>query len=354
VLANTVNGLWDGLVDFENVYRGYLAAAKGKRYRNEVLSFKKSLEENLFSIIKDLKENTYKPLPLRQFWIIDPKRRLISAPAFRDRVVHHSLIRIIEPVFEKRFVKESFACRVGFGTHAAMKHVHHCTKLARREWGGYYVLKCDITKFFPSVNHEVLKKAIRRSISDRRVLRLIDIIIDSHGIDNQVGTGIPIGALTSQLFANIYLDPMDHYLKENCRVKYYARYMDDFVIISRDKEFLRELLGKIAAFLSGLKIRLNPKTEIFPAKHGIDFCGYRIWPTHIKPRKRTVKRAKKRLKKMAKVYRENPKIYEHAKASLQSFLGYIMHCNGWKSMKSVLRQIVFLPGKRKPVDNKDK
>jgi hypothetical protein len=266
--------------------------------------------------------------------------------------VHHSLIRIIEPIFEKRFVKESFACRVGFGTHAAMKHVHHCTKLAMREWGGYYVLKCDVTKFFPSVNHGMLKKTIRRSISDRRVLRVIDTIIDAYNTENKVGVGIPIGALTSQLFANIYLDPLDHFLKEKCRVKYYARYMDDFVIISRDKEFLHELLEKIDDFLSSLKVNLNPKTEIFPGRHGIDFCGYRVWPTHIKPRKRTVKRAKKRLKKMAIVYRTNPKIFEHAKASLQSFLGYIMHCNGWKTTKSVLKQIVFLPGKRKPVDKK--
>jgi retron-type reverse transcriptase len=352
-LANTANGLWDELVDFENIYRGYLAAAKGKRYRNEVLAYKADLEDNLFSIIKDIKENTYKPLPLRQFWITDPKRRLISAPAFRDRIVHHSIVRIIEPIFEKRFIKESFACRVGFGTHAAMKHVHHCTQMARREWGEYYVLKCDITKFFPSVDHEILKKTIRRSIRDSRVLRLIDTIIDWYNSDNKYGIGIPIGALTSQLFANVYLDPLDHFLKEKCRVKYYARYMDDFVIISRDKLFLHELLKKTGVFLTGLKIRLNPKTEIFPGKHGIDFCGYRVWPTHIKPRKRTVKRAKKRMKKMAMLYRTNPKILEHAKMSLQSFLGYIMHCSGWKTTKSVLRQIVYLPGKRKPVDKKD-
>jgi hypothetical protein len=227
-----------------------------------------------------------------------------------------------------------------------MWHVHKCTKIAKRLWGEYYVLKGDITKYFPNVNHEVLKKTIRRSISDRRVLRLIDIYIDSYHTDDKVGIGIPIGTLTSQLFANIYLDQLDHFLKEKCGVKFLSRYNDDFVIILNDKNSVKSLQTKIDVFLSGMKIHLNPKTDIFPGRHGIDFCGYRVWPTHIKPRKRTVKRAKKRLKKMAKDYRTNPKIFEHAKASLQSFLGYIMHCNGWKSTKSVLRQIVFLPGKK--------
>jgi retron-type reverse transcriptase len=346
-MAHTVNGLWDGCIDFENIYRGYLAAARGKRYRDDVLSFKASLEDGLFSIIKELKDGSYQPLPLRQFWIYDPKQRLISAPVFRDRIVHHALVQIIEPVFERRFINESFACRAGRGTHASMHHVHHCTQLAKRQWGNYYVLKCDATRFFPSIKHDILKQIIRQSIRDKRLLRLIDTIIQSHESEPQTGRGIPIGALTSQLFANVYLDPLDHYLKETCRIKYYARYMDDFVIIHRDKDFLWELLKKIEAFLRDrLELSLNPKTGIYPGRHGIDFCGYRVWPTHIKPRKRTVKRAKRRLRKLAKVYRDHPNILKHAKASIISFIGYIKHCSGNRTLKSVLKRTAFKARKK--------
>jgi retron-type reverse transcriptase len=347
-MANTANNLWDRFIDFENIYKAYRAAARGKRYRNEALDFKENLEDNLFSIISDLQGDSYLPLPLRQFYVKDPKRRLISAPAFRDRVVHHALVQIIEPIFEKRFVNDNFACRVGRGTHAAMRHLFHCAQLAKRTWGSYYVLKCDVTKFFPSVNHDVLKRIVRRSIRDKRILRLIDVIIQSYESSGQDGTGIPIGALTSQLFANAYLDPMDHYLKETCQVRFYARYMDDFVILHADKAYLHDLLGKIEALLNNeLSIHLNPKTGIFPGKHGIDFCGYRIWPTHIKPRKRTVKRAKKRLRKMAALYKTNPKILEHAKASMMSFFGYIKHCSGLKTTKSILKGAVFKPNPAK-------
>jgi retron-type reverse transcriptase len=346
-MANTVNGLWDSFIDFENIYRGHHAAARGKRYRDEVLAFKANLEDNLFLLIDDLRCDSYVPLPLRQFWITDPKRRLISAPAFRDRVVHHALVQIIEPVFERRFINESFACRVGRGTHAAMRHVFKCTQLAKRRWGDYYVLKCDVSKFFPSINHNILKQTIRRSIRDKRVLCLIDTIIQSHESAGRDGTGIPIGALTSQLFANLYLDPLDHYLKETCQIKFYARYMDDFVIIHQDKAFLGELLGKIEAFLHDrLAVSLNPKTELFPGKHAVDFCEYRIWPTHIKPRKRTVKRARRRLKKLARIYQNDPKSLEHVKASMMSFLGYVKYCSGLKTTRSILRSAAFKAGKK--------
>jgi len=350
-MPSTVNNLWDSFIDFENIYRGYFSAARGKRYRNEVLSYKAKLEDNLFSLIEDLKNNNYKPLPFRRFHITNPKPREIEAPAFCDRVLHHSLDQIIEPIFEKRFINESYACRLGRGTHAAMRHVFKCTQLAKRQWGNYFVLKCDISKFFPSVNHDILKKIIRRAIWDKRLLCIIDLIIDfNSGID---GVGIPIGSLTSQLFANVYLDPLDHFLKETCRIKFYARYMDDFVILHNSKEYLRELLKKIETFLNErLELKLNPKTVIFPGKHAIDFCGYRIWPTHIKPRKRTVKRAKSRMRKMVKLYKDDPKILEHAKASLVSFMGYIKHCSGRRTIRSVLKVATFKKGKKPALPDK--
>lgn len=339
-MAHTVTGLWQRVIDFENMYHAYRAAALGKRYREEVLRFAHRREENLIELINRLVWDMYKPLPLRDFWISEPKRRLISAPAFRDRVVHHALVQVIEPIFENRFIKETFACRVGKGTHAAMRHTAWCAQAAKRRWGSYYVLKCDVHKFFQSIDHETLKGIIRRSIRDPKVLHLIDSIIDSHD-SGEAGKGIPIGALTSQLFANVYLSPLDHYLKEAYRIAYYARYMDDFVILHHDKAYLTALLSIIKDVLGNLELTLNPKSGLFPGKQGIDFCGYRIWPTHIKPRKSTVKRAKRRLRKMARIYETNPGILEHAKASLMSFLGYIMHCSGWRTTESVLTRTIF-------------
>lgn len=338
-MPKTFNNLWDKVIDFEHIYNAYRQAKKGKRYRYEALDFIKDLEVNIITLQNELIWNLYQPMPLRQFYVFEPKKRLISAPTFRDRIVHHSLVSVIEPIFERRFVKETFACMVGRGTHAAMQHVVRCSRIAKRKWGDYYVLKCDIHKFFPSVNHEILKKFIRRTIRDKKLLNLIDIIIDSYESE---GRGIPIGSLTSQLFANIKLDPLDHFIKDDNGIKLYARYMDDFIIIHHDKEYLKTLWKKIEKFVvEELDMTLNPKTGIFPGKHGIDFCGYRIWPTHVKPRKTTIKRAQRRFTRFTKLYRDNPGILKHAHDSMVSFLGYIKHCSGWNTTRSLFNKIIF-------------
>ncbi|MDR2815764.1 MAG: reverse transcriptase/maturase family protein [Proteiniphilum sp.] len=341
-MPKSFSHLWEQVIDFENLYHAFRAASTGKRYRWESLKFKNNLEENLITLQNELIWNTYKPQPYRHFIVHEPKQRLISTPTFRDRVVHHALCQVIEPIFENRFISETFACRRGKGTNAAVDHVQKCARAAQRKWGTYYVLKCDIKSFFPSVDHAVLKKILQRFISDEKVMNLIDGIIRSYESPVQDGKGIPIGALTSQLFANIDLSPFDHWIKEDNHLLYYARYMDDFVILHHDKPYLFELLCKIENYIHDtLKMNLNPKTGIFPAKQGIDFCGYRIWAAYIKPRKSTIKRAKKRFKQMPEMYKKYQDIFEHAKMSMMSFLGYIRHCQGWRSTKSVLEKIVF-------------
>jgi retron-type reverse transcriptase len=347
-MPKSFNNLWDSFISFENIFHAFRAASKGKRYRWESLYFSVDLEIEIITLINNLIWGMYKPKPYRKFYINEPKKRLIAAPAFEDRVVHHALVQIIEPIFQNRFITETYACISGRGTHAAMNHIKKCTRVARGKWGTYYVLKCDISRYFPSIDHDILKKIISRVIFDKKLLRLIYKIIQSYESSEQDGKGIPIGALTSQLFANIYLDQLDHFIKEKCRIKLYARYMDDFVILHNDKKYLFELMGKIENFLHDeLKLNLNPKTGIFPGVHGVNFCGYIIWPTHIKPRKETVKRAKKRFKKYGKMYKDDPSILDHAKASLQSFLGYIIHCNGYRTTISVLEKLIFRRGNEK-------
>jgi retron-type reverse transcriptase len=341
-MPKSFSHLWEKIIDFENLYHAFREASTGKRYRWESLQFKANLEENLIILQNELIWDMYRPEPYRQFIVKEPKQRLISAPTFRDRVVHHALCQIIEPIFDKRFIYETFACRRGKGTHAAVQYVQKCARAAQRKWGGYYVLKCDIKSFFPSVDHAALLEIIGRYISDKKTMHLVGRIIRSYESPYQDGKGIPIGALTSQLGANIVLMPFDHWIKEDNHVAYYARYMDDFIIIHHDKEYLWELLGKIEHYIhKKLKMHLNPKTGIFPGRHGIDFCGYRVWPSHIKPRKSTIKRAKRRLRKMVFMYKTNPQSLAHARASIMSFLGYIKHCEGWRSTKSILDSIVF-------------
>ena len=339
-MPKTYNGLWAHIIDFENIYKAYLQARRCKRYRTEVLKFSFDLESNLIEIQNKLAWKTWEPGKWREFYVYDPKRRLIQAPPFKDRIVHHTLVQVIEPLFERKFIYDSYACRVGKGTHAAMYRVFNFERRAKRNYGHFYVLKGDISQYFPSINHQILKMIIGRTIRDKDTLWLIDKIIDF----GKNGRGVPIGALTSQLFANIYLDKLDHFIKDELGVKFYVRYMDDFVIIYADKYYLKQLLSKIEDFLwNHLALRLNPKTQIFPYTQGINFCGYRIWPTHILPRKQTIKRAKRRFKKFSQLYSEGKISLDKIKASLMSFLGYTKHCSAYYSTLGTLKKLVLKP-----------
>ena len=336
--VHTVNGLWANVIDFEMLYDAYRRAAARKRFIGSSMKFRQNLEENIIQLQNELIWRSYVPRPLRVFTIHEPKERQIAAPHFRDRVVHHSLVAAIEPHFERRFISDSYACRKGRGTHRAMRRTQAMARAAKREWGSYWVLKCDIRKYFPSIRHDLLMQAIRRTISDPCVLWLLDTIIESHGD----GRGIPIGALTSQLCANIYLDQLDHYLKDELGLRFYVRYMDDFIVIGKTKGELRGVLADITAFLETLDLRLNHRTGIWPGRHGIDFCGYRIWPTHTRPRKRTIKTAKKKFAAISKRYPERC-AFEQARKVLASYLGYIRHCTAWRTTLSVLERAAYRP-----------
>ncbi len=278
--------------------------------------------------------HTWEPLPTKIFTVYEPKKRTINAPCFRDRVVHHSLARVIEPLFDRKFIHHSCACRKGKGTHYAVRVVKN---IIQKRTEKLYFLKGDIKSYFPSINHNVLKQIIRKTIRDKNSLWLIDRIIDRSTICNY---GIPIGALTSQLFANIYLDMFDHWIKDCCGIKNYVRYMDDFLIISGSLRYLKALKIEIENYLyKRLCLKLNPKTTIQPINHGIDFCGYRIFNSHLLPRKRNIKRAKKRLIKLAILYKNKSIELEKFKSSLMSFLGYAKHCKANNSTKSILNKV---------------
>jgi len=323
-MPKTINNIWPRVYDFENLHRAYKDASKGKRFRRASLRFKENLEEELITLQNELVWKTYRPGTPRLFYVSDPKKRLISAPPFRDRVVHHALVQIIEEHIDSRFIYDTHACRKGHGVQMAAKRLQSMLR------GGYWYYKGDIKAFFPSISNDILKTKIRRIIADKNVLWLIDTIIDTQ-------QGLPIGALTSQLFANLYLSSLDHLAKDNLGLKY-IRYMDDFVVVDTSLPRLRKSVTAIKLHVATeLRLTMNRKSGI--GRGAVPFCGYRIRSSHILPRISTVKRAKRRLRKLAATC--GP---ARVRESIMSFIGYMKHCATRRTVASTLDRIIIRGG----------
>lgn len=359
---------FDKICSFENLRLAYLKARKCKRYRNEVLKFSYNLEERVLKLQEELLNQNYQHGGYREFIVCDAKKRQIKAAPFRDRVVHHAVCNIIEPIFDKGFIYDSYACRKEKGTHKAMKRleqflksVSECAKgtpasperVVHARDGGQgvlnerkiYCLKCDISKYFASINHKVLLELIKKKITDIKVIWLIQEILNSN-YEREVGVGIPIGNVISQLFANIYLNELDQFVKHTLRVKHYIRYMDDFLILDHNKTRLHQTKKVIQEFLQNkLKLELHPKkANVSPIEKGVDFLGYQIFVfdstgrspnlrfgkigdesrvgTYRLLRKSTVKRFIKRTKVYKQKLIEGKRAQERLDNSLQSWLAH--------------------------------
>lgn len=338
-MPRSYTGVWERIVSWENLIGAYVDARKGKSKRPDVMQFHDGLEFNLCRIKENLLVDSWRPSPFSAFEkITEAKRRQIQAPIFADRVVHHAIVRVIEPLFDRKFIYDSYSCRRGKGTHAAADRLEFFSRRANREWARPYVLKCDISKFFPSIDHEILWDILARTLRESRVLNLLRFA--SIVPDNKTGKGLPIGALTSQLFANIYMNELDHFVKECLCFKLYLRYADDFVFIDSNKDRLKQVLSDVEWLVSShLHLKLNPKTSIFPLAHGIDFCGYRIWPTHRLPRKRVVQAAKRRFRRMGRDFAKGAIEADKIRSVVASFLGYMKHCNGRRSANSAIARL---------------
>ena len=322
----TYNNLYPRIYDFANLHKAYLKARGGKRYREEVLEFSCNLEENLIQIHNELVNCLYKLSAYRQFTIKEPKERLVLALPFRDRVVQHAVCNIIEPIFDSTFIKDSYACRKGKGVLKGVKRVgKYIVKTAKN--GEVYCLKMDVHKYFYSIDHDIIFGLIKRKIRCAKTLKLIKTIIDS--ADNP---GIPIGNLTSQLLANVYLGSLDHFIKEELRVENYLRYMDDMVIIDNSKENLSRLLREIKIFLeSRLRLKLNKKTQIFPIKRGLDFLGYRQFKDIRILRKIVMLKNYRKIKKFMKSGKDLDKVKE----SINGLLNICSYCKSNKVIQNV-------------------
>ncbi len=329
----TVNHLFDNIISFQNLLRAAKKSQKGKRYKRNVTPFHFRLEENLIQLKEELAQKTYQPGVYRSFFIYDPKKRMISAAPYRDRVVHHALCNIIEPIFERVFIPDSYANRKGKGTHKAIERYQHYA----REYP--YVLKCDIRKFFPSIDHQILRQEIQRKIVCRDTLWLIDKIIDNSNPQEehlqwfpgddlftpvQRRRGLPIGNLTSQFWANVFLNRFDHYIKEELRVPGYIRYVDDYVLFGKSKKQLNEWKAAMTDYLATLRLIPHPnKTQIRQTQDGVPFLGFQVFPNYRYVRKEKIKRYKRHLDNTLDFYLENqikPKIFE---CQINSWKGHI-------------------------------
>jgi len=304
---------------------------KGKNSKPDVQEFEFNLEDNIFQLRDDLKTKLYQHNPYTSFYVIDPKLRHIHKACVRDRVLHHAIFRVLYPIFDRNFLYDSYSCRLGKGTHRAVNRLEDfARKLSRNNHRIAYALKCDVRKFFDSINKTILTSIIANKIKDSDSLWLISKILNS--FSKTSGNGLPLGNVTSQIFANIYLNELDQYLKHCLKVKYYLRYCDDFVILDSDPHYLLELAFKINEFLEEyLDLSLHPSKVILRKyRQGIDFLGYVVLPYHRVVRTKTRKRAIRRIADIKDGFESGFISEESFRQSLNSYCGMLRHCNGYE------------------------
>jgi retron-type reverse transcriptase len=343
--------LFEQIVCFPNLLAAAERARRGKRLRPDVAAFHFELERQLVALEDELRSRRYAPGPYRTFAICDPKPRLISAAPYRDRVVHHALCRVIEPIFERTFIHDSYACRAGKGTHAAL---HRATRFCRRF---RHVLKCDVRKFFPSMDHAILRGLLARKLKCPGTLWLLDTILaasnpqeprrdyfpgdDLFSPDTR-RRGIPIGNLTSQFFGNVMLNPLDHFVQETRRHPGYVRYADDFLVFGDDPAALRDLLAALREFLLAFRLRLHPdKCQVFRVRDGVPFLGWQLFPDHRRLRRSTGLRIQRGLRRLAAAYATGFVDLARVRASIASWLGFLRHGDTLGLQTRLLAQTVF-------------
>lgn len=294
------------------------------------------LEDTVFLLHDELIDGAYRHGQYTSFFVIDPKVRHIHKASVRDRVVHHAVFRILYPVFDRLCIFDSYSCRVGKGAHRAMRRLRgFLRKESKNNTRITYVLKCDVRRFFDSVDHSILLTLLTRHIKDEQALLLLQTIIGS--FMRIKGRGIPLGNVTSQLFANIYLAELDRFVKHGLRAPYYVRYCDDFVIVSHDREQLVGFISLISAFLwEYLRLELHPnKVHVRKFSQGIDFLGYVLFPNHTVLRGRTKKRVLKKIVHITERQKTGAVKEPYMRSVVQSYLGMLNHCSAYGLKKQI-------------------
>lgn len=351
-MAKTCKNLWPEITSFENLLIAAKKAQKGKRFKDSTALFNLNLEKELFKIRRELQDRTYRPGRYKEFVIYEPVKRLISAAPYKDRVVHHALCNIIDTIFEKAFIYDSYANRKEKGTHRAIDRFQTFMQKYR------YVLKCDIRKYFSSIDHEILYGLLQRKITDNDVLWLIRTIIESSNPQEPVydyfegdglfeplerRKGLPIGNLTSQFFGNIYLNGFDHYIKDTLGCKAYLRYVDDFAVFSNDKEELWAVKSRMDEYLQELRLKLHTKkTRIFPVNSGCEFLGFYVYPHFRKVKKANVRLFEGKLRGMQAAYRKGTIGLSQIQKSVQGWIAHVEYANSYRLRERIFEKYVFV------------
>jgi len=346
-MAKTYQNLWPQIIDWPTLVAAWERTARGRRRQRDVIAFHANLEPNLIAIQESLIHKTYQTGPYHRFFVYEPKKREIASLPLKDRVVQHALVSVIEPIFEAGFIDQSFACRTGKGAHKGVDTVQAYIRDVKRAHGSVCALKADISKYFPSISHDALKRMVRRRVTCKDALWLIDSIIDSAAdAESLTPRGIPIGNLSSQLLANVYLNELDHFVKHTLREPRYVRYMDDFVVVHQEKAHLHTVRRDIEDFLwAELGLRTNSKTQVFPVGDGgraLDFLGYRIWPTHRALRKDSIHRMKRKMRRMAAQYHKGDITWDDIDPVIMSWVGHARHADTYNLRTKVLGGVAFV------------
>jgi len=307
---------YDDIISVNNLLTAWREFLRNKRKRKDIELFSLHLTDNILALHADLKNKNYKHSPYKAFKINDTKPRDIHKASVQDRILHHAIYRILYPIFDRKFIFDSYSCRIGKGTHRAINQFRiYARKSSKNHKKTVWVLKCDIRKFFANIDHKILIDIFSHHIKDKNTIWLLEKIIESFHTENRPNVGLPLGNLTSQLLVNIYMNRFDHFVKRELKMKYYIRYADDFVILHEDKKLLENILPKISLFLeTELKLSLHPnKVSIKTFASGIDFLGWVHFPHYRIPRTSTKRRMFRNLDKNQK------------EESLISYLGLLSH-----------------------------
>lgn len=343
--------LWEKITAFDNLLLAFEKAAKGRRSRASVAEFEREMGQNLIELRNELRAGAYRPGKYVNFYIHEPKKRLISAAPFRDRIVHHALVNLIEPVFERKFIYDTYANRKGKGTHKALdRTTYYLRRFA-------YVLPMDIEQYFPAIDHQILLANLFQVVEEKRTQNLIrQILASGAGIlrdeyamkffpDDTLFAatrprGLPMGNLTSQFFANIHLNPLDHFIKRTLKAKAYLRYVDDMLIFANTKEELHHWRAEIIRFLRKLRLTIHENSaQPRPAHTGTPFLGFQVFPGYRRLKQRKVVYARRRLKALAVQCQAGEIDAEKFDASLQAWLAHAAHGDTWGLRNKMLVEL---------------
>ena len=324
-MPKTIRNKFDKILSYESLMQAHKLSRKGKGYRKEIILFNLKQEEYIMWLYEKLKNGTYKHSGYTVFYVTEPKLRKIEKSIYLDRIVHRWVVdNFLETYFVPTFINTSYACLKGRGMHKACLDVQKAMQHLERTWKDYYILKMDVRKYFQNIDKGILYKTLVKKIQDTKLLWLLKEIIYS----NEGDIGLAIGNYTSQMFANIYLNEIDQYVKHVIHCKYYFRYLDDSICMFKTKEEAKEVLEKIKKFLwNKLKLELNEKTQIFKNKQGINFCGYKINPYRLKIRDRGKRKLKKKIKELKYMIRTEKIDSKEARKYLCGHFGYIKYAN---------------------------